>query len=315
MGRFKDDFARIYKGMGLNAALSLIFIPRLLRRFGFKYYEQSKVVDRFISKNFSSIVDKYVELTSQDFNDFIPDIIWVFWWQGVNEMPNVIIECYESIIRNSNGRKVILLSSDNYQDYINVPLYVQDKVSNGVLSFTHFSDFLRVALLRKYGGLWIDAAIFVTKTIPNFSTSFYSPKLSKMPIESPHLSLWVIGVMGSVPNMPLFNYLYEMLDYYWATYDSFFSYLMFDYFIRYGYEHFTWLRDLIDNREIDSPDLHWSRYMFTREVDYDKMNQLLLNNTFISLTYRLKYPMKLANGRDTFYSALLKRYGRYPVID
>ena len=47
MGRFKDDFARIYKGMGLNAALSLIFIPRLLRRFGFKYYEQSKVVDRF----------------------------------------------------------------------------------------------------------------------------------------------------------------------------------------------------------------------------------------------------------------------------
>lgn len=32
MGRFKEDFSKIYKGMGLNNALLLVFIPRILRK-------------------------------------------------------------------------------------------------------------------------------------------------------------------------------------------------------------------------------------------------------------------------------------------
>lgn len=312
MGRFKDDFLKISKGIGFKCAVELILKPRLLGRIGWKKCTESKLALRFIKKNFSNVTERYVVVdsiinNSQD----IPNVIWVFWWQGLESMPSVIKECYNSILRNANGREVKLLTGDNYQEYVQLPSHILNKFKAEKISYTHFSDIVRVALLSKYGGLWIDAAIFVTKSIEHYEGSFYSPKLSMVPHDSPHLHLWVIGVMGTPPDMPLFLYLYDILTEYWRRYDTEFSYLMFDFFIRYGYEHFSWLRDLIDNRPINSPDLHWSRYRFNQEVDERRLNELIENNTFLSLTYRIHYPMQTENGRDTYYSALLKRYSTF----
>lgn len=94
-------------------------------------------------------------------NTIIPKTIWVFWWQGELAMPPVIKECYKSILRNCNGRTVVLLDQNNFKDYITLPDYILRKFYEGVISKTHFSDILRVGLLKEYGGMWIDAAIFV----------------------------------------------------------------------------------------------------------------------------------------------------------
>lgn len=306
MGRLTKDFYDIYNGMGLKNALQLVLFPRILRKIGINYND-SQTFDRFIEKNFNKVISKYKQ-TSFFKECEIPKTIWVFWWQGELAMPSVIKECYRSILRNANGRQVILLDHNNYKDYVKLPDYILRKSKDGIISKTHFSDLLRVCLLKEYGGFWIDAAIFVTKPIPQYKGIFYSPRLTNELQDSPHMAQWVMGVMGAPPHMPLFLYIYDMLLSYWAKYNVVFSYLMFDYFIKYGYEHIAWIKEIMENRPVESPDLHFPRYNFSEEVDEKKLDCLLVHNTFLSLTYRIKYPKYTINGKESYYAALLNKY-------
>ena len=47
--------------------------------------------------------------------------------------------------------------------YIHFPFYILEKYKNHNISPTHFSDLLRLELLIKFGGTWIDASIFLSK--------------------------------------------------------------------------------------------------------------------------------------------------------
>lgn len=50
-----------------------------------------------------------------DFND---KNIWVFWAQGENSMPPLVKACYNSLIKNANGHKVILVNMENLSKYL-----------------------------------------------------------------------------------------------------------------------------------------------------------------------------------------------------
>lgn len=307
MGTLKDDFLLIYGGMGFCNACRLILLPRICQRLGLKY-NTNRAFNWFIDTNFKDVILQYTEIDLSKSISEIPNIIWIFWWQGKLSMPQVIRQCYLSVLRNANGRKVIFIDESNYSEYVELPDYLYDKFKKKKISFTHFSDVIRVELLRKYGGLWIDAAIFVTRPIPYCNGCFFSPRICLMPQDSPHMHQWVMGVMGASPNMPLFNYMHDMLNTFWNKYDVVFHYLMFDYFLRYGYEHFGWVKELMDNRSINSPDIHSTRYTFNQEVNEALLDKLLERNTFLSLTYRIPYHLKLENGKMTYYYALLKKY-------
>lgn len=308
MGRLKKDFFFIFKNMGFANACKLVLYPRICQKFG-ERHAFNKAIDKFITNNFNNIVLKYSN-TNLPNKTNIPNIIWVFWWQGKSSMPEVIRQCYLSICRNSNGRNVFLLDKTNIDKYINLPNIFLEKLQCGKIGLTHFSDIIRVELLKKWGGLWIDAGIFVTKPIPLHQSLFFSPRLCIVPQDTPHMNQWVIGVMEAPPNMPLFNYISDILNAYWKKFDAVFHYLMFDYLIRYGYEHFTWVKELIKNRPIESPDLHFSRYTFNQEVNEKTFNKLIKDNTFLSLTYRISYPNKSKKGNNTYYSALIKKYNK-----
>lgn len=310
MGRLKDDFLHIYKSMGLMKAIRLIFAPRISDRLGLVNCTFENEVDKLIRKEFGFVIDKYKDVQFSSIPSEIPNIIWVFWWQGENEMPSVIKECYKSIVRNANEREVRLLTKTNYSKYVQMPEHIECKFKQKLIGFPHYSDMLRLQLLARYGGLWIDAAVYVTKPIEFPEYPFFSPKISATATDTPHLSLWVIGVMGGGAGMPLFNFAYEMLVAYWAKYNGAFHYLMFDYFIRYGYEHIPWIKTLIDSRPLLSPDFFSTRYIFNQEVDYEFLDELIKRNSFLSLTYRIPYPEYAENGKETYYTALLKKYTR-----
>ena len=48
-----------------------------------------------------------------------------------------------------------------------------DKFTNNIFSITHFSDIIRMALLSKYGGYWIDSTYLVTSPLTKVNTSFF----------------------------------------------------------------------------------------------------------------------------------------------
>lgn len=97
--------------------------------------------------------------------------IWVCWWQGEAQMPDICKQCLCSVRHNAAAHPVIVIDLDNYAQYVDMPQAVVDKHKSGLIDYTHFADILRCMLLARHGGIWIDATVFVTRPLDSFIAS------------------------------------------------------------------------------------------------------------------------------------------------
>ena len=90
--------------------------------------------------------------------------IWVFWWQGVNKMPELVRICYNSIVQNAGEHPVHLLTENNYEQYLSKLPHLKEilnRIQQRTVSYAYFSDIIRSYLLYEYGGVWIDATVLL----------------------------------------------------------------------------------------------------------------------------------------------------------
>lgn len=89
--------------------------------------------------------------------------IWMFWETLPNKnKPGYIDLCYKSVVHNcSNCFNIVYLNESNIKKYI--PEIKNYNISE--LKIQHKADIYRYLLLKKYGGLWIDADILVLKCL------------------------------------------------------------------------------------------------------------------------------------------------------
>lgn len=93
-------------------------------------------------------------------------IIWQYWGQGFNSLPDIVKICFASVDKYRGDYEVIRLSDDTISDYIEFPEEVLRKLREKVFTRTAFSDLLRLALLNAYGGVWLDATVLLTNKLP-----------------------------------------------------------------------------------------------------------------------------------------------------
>lgn len=95
-------------------------------------------------------------------------LIWQYWAQGFDyeEIPNLVKVCFNSVEEHTEGYTLIRISDENLADYVELPQWLKDKTE--IMSKAHFSDLLRCILLYLYGGLWLDASVFLTGYIPQY---------------------------------------------------------------------------------------------------------------------------------------------------
>lgn len=99
------------------------------------------------------------------------DNVWVFWLDGLDSAPEVVRVCVRSVMENLSDRNVHILTEENYRDYVTFPPFIQQKIDSGVISKTHMSDLLRLELLIRHGGLWLDATVLCTSPeVPAYMT-------------------------------------------------------------------------------------------------------------------------------------------------
>jgi len=132
-------------------------------------------------------------------NYHIPKIIWGYW-----DTPSVPAE----IMRFFDRRKKVLaawdhrlLNKDNIYDYIDRATLPKNL---GSLSVPHQADWIRLAILEKHGGCWMDAAIFVNKAdaleelykesneAKSEMTAFYSEHFAKGKGPESYIENWFI---------------------------------------------------------------------------------------------------------------------------
>ncbi len=110
-----------------------------------------------------------------------PKQIWFCWLQGMKEAPPLVQKCYESLKKNLPDRTITVIDADNVFEYITLPEQIMEKWKKGILKPAHFSDLIRLELLIRYGGYWIDATVYCTDAkllrytdeMPIFMYSFY----------------------------------------------------------------------------------------------------------------------------------------------
>lgn len=97
------------------------------------------------------------------------DRIWICWFQGLDKAPDIVKKCYESVKKNNPDKEVVVITSENVYNYVKFPEYIEQKWTSGIITHTHMTDLLRLELLIRYGGTWIDATVFCSSSeIPTY---------------------------------------------------------------------------------------------------------------------------------------------------
>ena len=100
------------------------------------------------------------------------------WYQGINHAPPIFKLCINSIINNRVNHTVYILTKYHLDKYIKLPTIIESKFIKGYIMIAHLSDIIRMGILYKYGGYWIDSTFFITKPISSINSTFYTLKLN-----------------------------------------------------------------------------------------------------------------------------------------
>jgi capsular polysaccharide synthesis protein len=286
-----NEFFTLKNTFGYSFALKCYF----LRIKSFAEYEQ--FVFDFLEKEFANLIQKYEKLPDKVEQNSESSHIWTLWWQGLDQAPEIVKTCLKSQQKNMVGEKFqyTIITKDNWQQYMELPDHIIEKVENGKITLTHFSDIIRAELLKQYGGIWIDATVFCNKKMDlKPVTELFTAKCSPTP-RSLTLGRWTGFLIGDKQGSKLFSFMSEAFSQYWEKYDSLVAYLLIDYIIAIACKHFPEIRKEYDQIPVNQTGLWRMLREMNKPYDKNKWNQAIQTADFWKLSYK-----------DEFNGGLLK---------
>ena len=94
----------------------------------------------------------------------VPKKIWIFWAQGWDNAPPLVKLCRDSWTANNPNYEINLLSQDDIVQYVTLDYSLEGKK----LTPTNYSNILRLSILSKYGGVWVDATTFCSAPLDSW---------------------------------------------------------------------------------------------------------------------------------------------------
>lgn len=229
--------------------------------------------------------------------------IWICWFQGINYAPSIVQTCVKSIKKNIPDKEIIILDNSNYKDYVSLPKFIMDKYNEGKIGSAHFADLLRLALLIKYGGTWIDSTVLCSSAnIPRymldselFLFQTLKPGLNGHPTA---ISNWFITAYS---NNSILRLTYSLLLEYWQSNDSAIDYFIFHDFFQLAIESYPELWKNVVPTSNEMP--HILLLRFGMRYDEKFYNNLLSQSCFHKLTYRV--PDEIIADKGTIYNHIV----------
>lgn len=269
------------------------------------FQKKTKYLDHYFYTRFNNIIQQFKSTNNT------PIIcsqyhIWIFWAQGEKNMPELVHICYQNIKR-LHHESVILITMDNVSHYIDIPCYIYEKLEKGIITYTHFSDIVRVSLLAKYGGLWLDATCWIPQKLPEDIFSFDIITSNTKNIEP--LPLWSNskwcgwGIGTNKINHPYFVFVSELLYLYWEKEDYLIDYLLIDYLLLLGYLTIPCVKQSIDELPEMNPRRNKLWFLLNTPYDAKQYAEITQNNWLFKLSYK-SVLLKYINGQKTYYGQL-----------
>lgn len=195
-----------------------------------------------LKKKFSRILIQFDKgFDDSVFKSSVRRKVWVCWMQGIENAPLLVQKCYHSLQENLHDREIVLITSENISEYTDFPPYIIEKYKKGIITHTHFSDLLRVELLCRYGGTWIDSTVLCSgDNIPSYmldSDFFLFQNLKPGSDGSTiNISSWFITAQANHKFMLAVR---ELLWAYWKKNDKLIDYFLLHHFIMMVAEYYS----------------------------------------------------------------------------
>lgn len=230
-------------------------------------------------------------------------IIWVCWLQGEENMPDITRLCLMSIRRNACGKKVVVITADNYSHYATIEPHIVKAFEAGKLKPAHFADIIRMNVLAQNGGLWLDATMYVAKPIDDdlFNYPFYSIKTPETGAFVSHCR-WAVFCLGSWKGNVILSTVARAFAEYINHTTTFVDYFMFDQFIDILYQKDKAAREYIDSIPMNNEHTHGLN--IAKKFDDDEWRGLLADTYLFKLSWRGYDMEQLRTDKGNFYHFL-----------
>lgn len=232
--------------------------------------------------------------------------IWIMWWQGERSFPPLIQKCVDSIRRHAGNHPVILITQDNLKEFVQVHPVLLKKFHEGVISVTAFSDIVRFALLEKYGGLWLDATIFLRAPISELIDGHDFFSIRKENSYKPKLAIWsgdwTVYCMGGGQGLPVFGYVSKALTEYWNANDFLVDYFLTDCTIRILFDSSKSVRRYF--RRV--PAIAYDVYDLEKNLSSAAVKEHRFDGSIYKLNRKEPHLMETSAGQETVYAHLIQ---------
>ena len=299
-----------YAKLGVLGTVAKGFFRCLVKWQSFKqiYPSVLRRVEPFLIDKYAPVVSRFKLYVSGSLEQKRSKIIWFCWLQGLENAPEIVHACYNSIKRNIPEKEIIVIDNNNWKEYVELPEYIKEKWEKKRIPAALFSDLLRLELLIKYGGTWIDSTVLCTGLNDNQNENkkyldadlflFQYTKQGSIPVS---ISNWFIT---ACTNNEVLKVLRDMLYAYWKDYDCTLDYYIFHlFFSMLSKEYPKEIQAMPYGASQNSLLLlhHWGEV-----YDQQKWDKLSSNVAFHKLAFRVKEGVK--ENKDNYYHRIINLY-------
>ena len=192
-------------------------------------------------------------------------------------------------------------------EYIQLPQYIIEKYEKGIIPNAHFSDAIRIELLCKYGGIWLDSTVLCTSSnIPNYILdsplfvykSFDLLRTNDMPTVA---SNWFFAARSNNPILLLTR---ELLFRYWKNNDYLIDYYIFHLFFAMATRKYEEEWKAVPAFNNHTP--HTLMFELGNEYSKERFEQI----KEISVFHKLERHTDYSKNKDSMYEYIIKTYGK-----
>jgi hypothetical protein len=268
------------------------------------------IIKEYIFKKYIDVIHMFTNRKEISFREkpAPPFPVWVCWWQGHDNMPEIIKMCYQSLLDASNGHPVNLITLDNYKNYVTIPDFILEKFNDGIISFTLLSDILRIFLLYEHGGLWVDSTVFVTSSLPQY----YDYELFSVKRELGGLNVSKRRLVGYLiyanKSNILFKFLQTIFIEYFSKEHRIIDYFLMLYFIITAYENIPTITNMIDAIPLSNSKIEDMENKLNTVYTPDAFQELCRDTQFHKLSWKKHFEKYTGSGELTLYGYLLQNY-------
>lgn len=282
---------------------------------------------RYVCLMMNDLVEKYKAMDSKDFlikvekrkegetkKEKIP--VWICWWQGIENAPEYVKLCVESVKNNipSTHTQLHLISLENVLEYVQFPDHIIKKFNEGKITLTHLSDILRAELLFRYGGMWIDATYYVQNPLPVelfTGNPIFTQKTEKPLWEADIVQgRWAGNLLKGPAGFVLFQFMTEAFCEYWKKNDSMIDYYLIDYIIAVAYENLPAVKEALDSCAYNNQKVFELHNRINEPFDQHVFDMITSDTQFFKLRSNSNYNKITATGKETFYGYLVRMSGK-----